>query len=32
MKSYNYPSIAPFDIFCQQEVNWFTTSFPELNR
>jgi len=22
IKLYNYPSIAPFDIFCQQEVNW----------
>jgi hypothetical protein len=21
-----------FDIFCQQEVSWFTTSFPKLNK
>jgi hypothetical protein len=23
---YNYPLITPFDIFCQQEVNWISSS------
>jgi hypothetical protein len=29
---YNYPLLGPFEKFCQQEVHWFTASFPKLNR
>jgi len=29
--TFNYSLIATFDIFCQQEVNWFKTSLPQLN-
>ena len=28
IKLYNYPFSAPFDIFCQQEVNWIYNQVP----
>ena len=32
IKLYNYLSIAAFNIVCQQNMNWFTTSIPKLSR
>jgi len=29
MQLYKYPLIAPFDIFCQQEVNWIYIYVPK---
>jgi hypothetical protein len=30
MQLYNYPLIASFDIFCQQEVNWIYNKFSSI--
>jgi hypothetical protein len=26
---YNYPSVAPFDIFCEREENWIEAYVPK---
>ena len=28
----NYPIFPPFSIICQQEVNWFRSRLPNINR
>ena len=32
MKIVQLSDIAPFSIICQQEVNWFKSSLPNINR